>query len=191
MLAILLLAALMPAAGLQGAPPQFALRDTQGIAHTEAEWDGSKAIVLFFVTNDCPVANSYVAEMNRIHDSWVSKGVRFYAVQADTSVPEAIVAHYAKDYRYGFPVLLDPQQVLVRRAGATVISQAAVLTPQGKLLYRGRVDNRVEDFGKQRREATVHDLRDALDAILAGKTPPNPFTRAIGCAIPPAEGRKS
>src|SRR6516162_7415551 len=41
MLAILLLlAGLMPTGVVQGAPPHFALRDTQGIAHTEAEWNG-------------------------------------------------------------------------------------------------------------------------------------------------------
>jgi peroxiredoxin len=166
------------------AVPQFSLRDTQGSVHTPAEWSARQAIVLFFVTNDCPVGNSYVPEMNRIQEAYAARGVEFFAVQADPSVPKMVVARYAKDFRYGFPLLLDPHQTLVQLAGATVISQVAVLSPEGKVLYLGRIDNRVEDFGEQRPQATRHDLRDALDAVLAGKPVTNPITKSIGCAIP-------
>jgi len=71
----------------------------------------------------------------------------------------------------------------VELTGAYVTPQAAVLTGDGKLLYLGRVDNRVEDFGKQRLTATVFDLRDAIDAALAGKPVAHPRTKSIGCAI--------
>src|SRR6516162_10149389 len=105
--------------------PQFQLRDTQGLVHSTAEWSGAKAVLLFFVATDCPVANSYVPEMNRIHDAYAGRGVLVYAVQADTTVPDAAVAAYAKDLRYGFPLPLDPRQRLVELAGATVTPQAA------------------------------------------------------------------
>jgi peroxiredoxin len=163
--------------------PQFQLRDTQGAIHTNAEWSGAKAILLFFVTTDCPVANSYVPEMNRIHDAYAGRGVRVYAVEADTTEPDAAVATYAKDFRYGFPLLVDPRQQLVQLAGATITPQAAVLSPDGRVLYLGRIDNRVADFGKQRPQATEPDLREALDAVLAGKPAPHPFTKSVGCAI--------
>ncbi|HEY1336634.1 MAG TPA: thioredoxin family protein [Bryobacteraceae bacterium] len=166
-----------------GAPP-FQVRDTQGGVHTSAEWAGRKAVVLYFVTVDCPVANGYVPEMNRIREAYASRGVAFYAVQSDPSVAEPEVVKYARDYRYSFPLLLDPRQDLVHLAGATVTPQAAVLSPDGKLLYLGRVDNRVEDFGKQRFQATEADLRDALDQVLAGKPVARPRTKSIGCAIP-------
>jgi peroxiredoxin len=171
-------ALLLPAGALQ-----FQLRDTQGALHSAAEWSGHKAVLLFFVTIDCPVANSYVPEMNRIHAGYGPRGVLVYAVQADPTVPQPDVARYAADYRYGFPLLLDPTQVLVRLAQATITPQAAVLSPQGRLLYLGRIDNRVADFGKQRLQATVQDLRIALDAVLAGQPVPHPRTKSIGCAI--------
>src|SRR5437763_812127 len=117
------------------APPQFLLRDTQGASHAQSEWAAQKAVVLFFVTIDCPIGNSYVPEMNRIRDAYASRGVAVYAVQADPGVREADVAKYARDYRYTFPLLLDPEQILVRHAGATVTPQAAVLAPGGKVLY--------------------------------------------------------
>jgi len=165
------------------ATPQFVLHDTKGAAHTAAEWTAGKAVLLFFVTTDCPVANSYVPEMNRIRDAYTPRGVAVYAVQAETSIPDAAVAKYAQEYRYAFPLLLDPRQELVKMANATVTPQAAVLSPDGKVLYLGRIDNRVEDFGKQRPQATHSDLREALDAVLDGKPVPHPTTKSIGCAI--------
>jgi len=163
--------------------PQFQLRDTAGAIHSPAEWRSQKAILLFFVTTDCPVANSYVPEMNRIRDAYAARGVLIYAVEAETTTPEGEVARYAKDYRYGFPLLLDPRQVLVNLSGATVTPEAVVLSPEGKVLYHGRIDNRVEDFGKQRPQATEYDVRDALDAVLAGRPVARPATKSIGCAI--------
>src|SRR5207245_2384058 len=106
--------------------------------------------------------NSYVPEMNRIRDAYAGRGVQVYGVQADTTTADADVARYAKDYRYAFPLLIDRRQVLVQLSGATVTPEAVVLSPEGKVLYKGRIDNRVEDFGKQRPEATERDVRDAL-----------------------------
>jgi len=163
--------------------PEFHLRDTSGSLHSSAEWDGHKAVVLYFTTIDCPVANSYVPEMNRIHDAYAGRGVLFFAVQSDPTVPEVDVVRYARDFQYSFPVMLDPSQFLVQLAGASVTPQAAVLTAEGKVLYLGRVDNRVEGFGQQRLNATVFDLRDAIDAALAGKPIAHPRTKSIGCAI--------
>jgi peroxiredoxin len=165
------------------AAPQFHLRDTTGAAHTAAEWSGHKAVLLFFVTTDCPISNSYVPEMNRIRDEYAAQGVLTYAVQADTTTPDADVAKYARDFHYGFPLLLDPRQALVNLTGATVTPEAVVLSLAGQVLYHGRIDNRVADFGKQRPQATEHDVRDALDAVLAGKPVARPATKSIGCAI--------
>jgi peroxiredoxin len=173
-------ALLLSAAGT----PRFELRDTSGATRSAADWRGQKAILLFFVTIDCPVANSYVPEMNRIRDDYAGRGVVVWAVQADTTVPSPKVVDYAKEYRYGFPLVIDPQQSLVKLTGAAVTPEAVVLSPEGQVLYHGRIDNRVEDFGKQRPQATVHDVRDALDAVLAGKSVEHPSTRSIGCAIP-------
>jgi peroxiredoxin len=165
------------------AAPQFRLTDTRGAVHTFEEWRGHPAVVLFFVSTDCPVANSYVPEMNRIHDAYTVRGVLFLAVETDNAASEDAVARYAAAYRYAYPMLLDPHQALVRLADAAIVPQVAVFSPDGRRLYLGRIDNRVEDFGKQRYQATEADLRQALDAVLAGKQPPHATTKSIGCAI--------
>lgn len=163
--------------------PGFALSDTGGHLHARAEWNGKRAIVLLFVTTDCPLSNGYVPEMNRINSAYASRGVGFYAVQGDATVPVEQVREHVKEFVYNFPYLLDPEESLAAFAGATTTPEAAVFSPAGALLYLGRIDNRLEDFGKQRVQITEFDLRDALDAILAGKPVPHPRTKALGCAI--------
>src|SRR3954471_6271925 len=107
---------------LSAAPP-FQLHDTHGWIHTPAEWARSKAAVLFFVTVDCPIGNSYVPEMNRIREAYAPRGVSVWAVQSDPTVADQVVTKYSAEWRYTFPVLLDPRQVLVEHAGATITPQ--------------------------------------------------------------------
>jgi peroxiredoxin len=176
-------ALLLAIAALAHPALQFTLRDTEGVEHGPREWSQARAIVLFFVTTDCPLSNGYAPEMNRIEGAYASRGVLVYAVQGDTTIPDEEVRRHAHEYGYRFPALLDPRQILAHHTGATVTPEAVVLSPDGAVLYLGRIDNRVEDFGKTRITATEFDLRDALDAVLAGRPVPHPHTRALGCAI--------
>jgi hypothetical protein len=84
-------------------------------------------------------------------------------------------------------VLLDPAHVLVKKTGVTIAPEVAVLAPDGKILYRGRIDDWYIDYGKRRAAPTQRDLRNALDAIVQGKAVPRPTTRAIGCDLPEAK----
>jgi len=163
--------------------PQFALRDTAGVVHHQDEWSKSRAVVVFFTTTDCPLSNSYVPEMNRVRAEYENRGVAFYAVQTDTTIKDLEVRRHAAEFGFTFPVLFDPKQLLVRLAGATATPEAAVLSNDGKVLYLGRIDNRIVDFDKRRPAATESDLKDALDAVLAGKPVSHPKTEVIGCAI--------
>ena len=187
MLRVLLAGMILCAAALGAERVQFALRDMHNVVHTPEEWNGKKAIVVFFTTTDCPLSNNDVPEMNRTQRDYQSRGVAFYAVQADTTIADADVVQHTKDYQFSFPVLFDPHQVLVKMTGATTIPSAAVLTPDGTLLYLGRIDNRVEDFNVRRQQPTRFDLREALEAVLEGKPVAHPRTKAFGCAINPAK----
>jgi peroxiredoxin len=175
--------AILCAAAFAHARPQFSLRDTRSVVHSPEEWNRKKAIVVFFTTTDCPLSNNEVPEMNRTRRDYEARGVAFYAVQADTTITDADVVQHTKDYQFSFPVLFDPHQILAKLAGATTIPSAAVLSPDGGLLYLGRIDNRVEDFNIRRPQPTKFDLREALDAVLAGKPVLHPRTNAFGCAI--------
>ncbi len=178
-----LIAAAVLLASAAAWPLQFSLPDTAGRIHTPAEWPGKRAVVLLFVSTDCPLSNRYVPEMNRIARAYSARGVAFYAVQGDATVPNEEVRRHVKEFGYTFPYLLDPAESLAALTGATATPEAAVLSPRGELLYLGRIDNRLEEFGKERVQVTKFDLRDALDAVLAGKPVPRARTKALGCAI--------
>jgi peroxiredoxin len=163
--------------------PRFALRDTEGALHHQDEWSNKQAIVIFFTTTDCPLSNSYVPEMNRIQKDYSTRGVEFYAVQTDTTVAATEVQRHARDFGFAFPVLLDERQVLVRLTGATTTPEVAVLSSSGKVLYLGRIDNRIVDYDKRRTVVTEFDLRNALDAVINGKQVPRARTNVVGCII--------
>lgn len=190
MLRVVLAGAVLCAAAWGVQRPQFALRDTRSVVHTPEEWNGKKAVVVFFTTTDCPLSNNDVPEMNRTWRDYQSRGVAFYAVQADTTIADSEVVQHARDYQFSFPVLFDPKETLVKMTGATTIPSAAVLAPDGTLLYLGRIDNLVEDFNIRRQQPTRFDLREALDAVLAGKPVAHPRTKVFGCAVTALGGPK-
>ena len=143
-----------------------------------------RGVVVFFVVTGCPIANGYVPEMNRIAKAYEPKGWKFNVVYVDSFYsPEGLRKHY-KEFGYIFPALNDSSRTLVKLAGATKTPEAAVFSSSGTLLYDGRIDDRYYALGKQRPQAQVHDLRNALDAIQAGKPVPHRHTEVIGCYMP-------
>lgn len=172
------------ASGLPANPASISVRDLSGAVVKPLASQGQKLTVLFFVMHECPVANSYAPEINRIISTYAAKGVRGYVVYVESDLAVEKARQHARDFGYKTGVLLDPEHRLVRAAGARVSPEAAVLSPAGEVLYRGRIDDRVADFGKRRVEPTRRDLRLALDAILDGQPLPARLTRAVGCYIP-------
>ena len=160
------------------------VRDLDGAEVRPFSGQDQKANVFFFIMHECPVANSYAPEIARIASEYAERGVRSHIVYFEDDLKPETARTHARDYGYKSGVLLDPEHLLVKAAGATISPEAAVFSATGELLYRGRIDDRVADFGKRRVEPTRRDLRLALDAILAGRPVPTRLTRAVGCYIP-------
>ena len=159
-------------------------RDIDGRTHTPLSQPDKKATVLFFVLPDCPISNAYAPEIKRICKDYEPKKVATFLVHADPDVSAEQAKMHAKEYGLACPVLRDPTHVLVKRTGVSIAPEVAVLGPDGKLLYRGRIDDLYIEVGKRRAEPTQRDLRNALDAIVQGKAVPTPVTKAIGCFLP-------
>ena len=147
------------------------------------EPDAATAVVLLFIGHDCPISNGYAKEIGRLCEKYAAQKIAFCVVYADADLGADAARKHAKDYGFPCPALLDPNMTLALRVGATVKPEAAVLSAKGELVYRGRIDDRHIDFGKRREQVTSHDLRDALEAVLAGKPVITPRTKAIGCDI--------
>jgi peroxiredoxin len=164
--------------------PSFSVRDANGDVFVSSKLVLHKATVFFFLATDCPNANSYAPEMNRIFHDYRSRGIAFYSVYSDPSETADEVRKHDHDYALTFPSLLDPQQVVARVAGARGTPEVVVISSQGKQLYRGRIDDRFANFGKTRLHVDKHDLRVALDEILSGQPVEHPYMPSLGCAIP-------
>jgi peroxiredoxin len=161
----------------------FDLADTGGNKHSASEWGSAKAIVLFFMWADCPASNGYAPEMIRMAKVY-GKDVLFFGVHSDPELTAEQAARHAREHELPFPMLLDPTQQLARDTGVKRVPSAVVLSPAGKVLYVGRIDDRYVSLGKKRGEPTHRDAQNAIDAILAGKTPAVAETEVIGCLLP-------
>jgi hypothetical protein len=161
------------------------MRDVDGTARDLFAPAGT-ANVLVFVASDCPISNGYAPEIQRICRDYRTKGVACSLVYEDMSIDAAHVRAHRDAYGYkGIPAVIDADGAIAKRAKATVTPQAVVIGPGGSVKYRGRIDNQYAALGKPRRVVTVHDLRDSLDALLAGRPVAHPETEAFGCFIAP------
>ncbi len=145
---------------------------------------GARAVVLIFVTPDCPIANRYAPELARLHARFTPQGARFWLVYADKDISTGAIGKHRAEFGLPCAALRDPRHHLVKRARATVTPEAAVFTDDGALVYHGRIDDRVTDFGKARPEPARRDLEEVLSAIIANRPVTNTHQPAIGCYIP-------
>lgn len=142
----------------------------------------NKAVVLLFVSCECPISNRYAPEIRRLNAKFAPRGVKFWLVYPNADEAKALTQH-TNDYRLNCDVLRDPHHSLVKRAKATVTPEAAVFLKDGRLVYHGRIDNRYVVLGKERPEATEHDLDVFLQAVVDGKALPKSAKPAVGCYI--------
>jgi peroxiredoxin len=162
----------------------FKLADSTGQPHSPQDWQHRSAVVLLFISADCPISNRYAPTINQIASEYGAKNAGFYGVQSDPDITAAEVRKHADDFGFHFPILLDPAQVLASRYGVSVTPTAVVVSASGEMLYRGRIDDRSVDLGKWRDVPGKQDLRDAISAVLAGRKVIAPFHEAIGCFLP-------
>lgn len=160
----------------------FSLTAADGKAvglHDQAD---RKAVVVVFLSFDCPVSNSYATTLSELHADFSGKGVAFVGVVPGDE-PAADVAKKAAEFKLPFPVYADPKLVAPEALKATTTPEAFALDHNFVLRYRGRIDNAFAARLKKNPRVTDHDLRDALDAMLAGRPVLTPATKAVGCPI--------
>ncbi len=142
------------------------------------------------MSTDCPVSNAYAPEIQRVCAAYSAKGVSCALIYEDVHISSAAVRRHFDEHHYqGIRAAIDPDASLAARVNAAVTPETVVIDRAGAVRYRGRIDNFYLALGHARQVVTVHDLRDALDAMLAGKTVTAPVTEPIGCFIVPANQR--
>ncbi len=177
-----------------GAPaPDFRLVGVDGRTNTLSDFQAAKALVMVFTCTHCPTAQMYEERIKALVTDYGPRGVAVVAVSSSsprgvrldelgwTDLDDSFEAMKirARDRGFNFPYLYDgdePQAASVAY-GPTATPHVFVFDAERKLRYTGRIDD-----DERGRNIKVHYVRDALDAVLAGRAPPVAQTRAIGCS---------
>jgi peroxiredoxin len=158
--------------------PDFTLPDADGRAHSLASLKGKSATVLIFVATKCPVSNAYNARMQKLSEDFRARGVNVVGINSNVSEPAAEVKQHAAEKGLTFTMLKDAGNVVADRFDAQVTPEAYLLDASGKLVYHGRIDN-----SRNGDSITSSELRDAVEAVLAGKPVEKSEVKAFGCSI--------
>jgi peroxiredoxin len=165
--------------------PDFQLRNVDGQMVGMHDFDDQPALLVIFMCNHCPFIKHVAGELARLASDYMPRGVAIVGINSNDAAaqpqdsPEQMV-HEAEQRGYPFPYLYDETQEVAKAYGAACTPDFFLYDRQRKLVYRGQLDasrpgNNVPVTGS--------DLRAALDAVLAGRAPPEKQIPSIGCNI--------
>jgi thiol-disulfide isomerase/thioredoxin len=162
------------------APAWSSLVGVDGKDHSLGEFGKSKALVIVFTCNHCPVAKAYEDRLIELQKDYGPKGVQVIAINVNNIAADRLdkMKERAAEKGFNFPYLYDSTQVSGHDYGARVTPHAFVLNKSRKIVYAGAIDDSQALDGVKARY-----VRDALDAVLAGRKPPKAETKAFGCGI--------
>jgi peroxiredoxin len=187
---LLLLAVLGVVASMRSAAPALEIGDPgpawKGLVgvddkeHSFTEVKKAKAVVVCFTCNHCPVAVAYQDRLIQFVNDYKAKGVALVAINVNNLEADKLPAMKvrAEEKAFNFPYLYDPTQEIARKYAATVTPHLFVLDGERKVAYMGALDDN-QNVDKVKK----HYLRDAVDAVLAGKKPDPAVTKQFGCTI--------
>lgn len=173
------------AAGEVPAPPaigatieDFTLPDVDNKDHSLKSLEGKNGTVLLFIAVQCPVSNAYNERMEQLAQDYKAKGVNVIGINSNVAEDAAAVKAHAAEHKLTFTILKDPGNKIADKLGASVTPEAYFISVDNKLLYHGRIDN-----ARNPAQLETSDLRNALDAALAGKAIEKTEAKAFGCSI--------
>lgn len=177
-----------------GSPaPAFSLPDLEGKTRTLSDYADSKILCIIFTCNHCPDSVAAAPRIQELNQDYKDKGVAVVAVNANNSIglqPDELgyspfgdsvpeMKPFAKDNGWTLPYLYDGEtQAFATACGAQSTPHVFVFDSERKLRYTGRMD----DASRKKGPVEKSYVREALDAMLAGKEVQTPTTRSFGCS---------
>jgi peroxiredoxin len=158
-------------------------KDTAGKSVALHGLKDKKAVVIVFLSFECPVSNSYTQPLSDLARQYAKYDVDFIGLTTNQDETRGQVVKQAKDYDLPFPVYLDKGLVAADALKAEVTPEVFVLDGNFMLRYRGRIDNAYSDRLKKHPQITDHNLKQVLVEVLAGRPVSQPATKAVGCPI--------
>lgn len=143
-----------------------------------------KAYVIFFLSPECPLCQSYSLTIKKLHEKFKSQGIDFVAIIPGTEYSLLKIVEYRNGYGLkNIPFFLDPNFAFSKQTKASITPEVFVLNQNNHLVYSGRIDNWAYELGKKRAVITSHDLENVLQNLSAGKEVKPYQTKAVGCFI--------
>jgi len=173
--------------------PFFKLKGVDNDVHTLDEYK-KDVLVIIFTCNHCPTAQAYEERIKELVRDYQDKSVDIVAISPND--PKAVrldelgytdlgdsfedMKIRADHKNFNFPYLYDGDtQEVSRKYGPTATPHAFVFDKERKLRYRGRID----DSERKAEKVESPDLRNAIEALLAGREVPVKTTKPFGCSI--------
>jgi peroxiredoxin len=166
------------------AAPDFDLKGVDGKQYSIASFKDAKLLVVMFTCNHCPYVIGSEDRMISFYNDYAGKGVAMIGINSNethghpTDSFDHMITH-VKEKGFKWPYVRDDSQEIAMKYGALRTPHYYVFDEARKLAYTGRMDDQPRTPGKE----TTHELRDAADALLAGKKPPLEVTNPIGCNV--------
>lgn len=163
----------------------FSMPDTEGTVKSLNDLKGRKGTVVIWLSAQCPVVKAYNDRINEIAAAYKAKGINFVGINSNATEDLNWVKTNKAEVGYDFPVLIDKNNVLADKLGATVTPEVYYLDSKNVLLYHGAIDN-----DRSGRNITEPFLKTAFDSSLSGKAIAKTRANAFGCEIKRAGGAK-
>ncbi|MEZ5856312.1 MAG: thioredoxin family protein [Hyphomicrobiaceae bacterium] len=171
------------------AAPDFTATDTAGRTMKLSQFAG-KTVVLEWTNHDCPYVGKHYASgtMQELQKYAAAKDVVWLSVISSGPGQQGYVNGLEADKltadRKAAPtaVLLDPEGKLGRLYGATTTPHMFVIGSRGTLVYMGAIDDKPSSNPQSLKTARPY-VREALDAVLAGKPVKTASSRPYGCSV--------
>ena len=163
--------------------PSFELPDTSGEIHVVPADPAPPATVIVQTCNHCPYVIAWNPRLRAVAEEYAPRGVRFLAINANDAAryPADSLEHmrrFVAEQGWPIPYLHDASQDVARALGAERTPHVYVLDGEQRLAYAGAPDADHQDEGQG-----AAWLREALDAVLAGRPVERPETPARGCGV--------
>ncbi|QDV81174.1 redoxin family protein [Planctomycetes bacterium TBK1r] len=166
--------------------------DLTGRLRRLGERSSTKAVVVTFLSTQCPISNSYLPQLNDLSTKYRRDGIEFYGVVSDPSVTRADAIAHSETYKVRFPILFDGSGELRLALSPTHTPQVFVLDDHGSVIYSGAIDDRYVKLGRKKEAARTPYLENAVNSAAHGTPIDVPVTKPIGCLMeePPNKTRE-
>ena len=162
----------------------FDLPATDGKNYSVESFKDANALIIVFSCNHCPYAKAAWPLLIKMAGEFKDKGVAFVAINPndENQYPEDSFDQMKKkisEWQINFPYLRDESQKIARAYKAACTPDIYVYDNKRKLYYHGRIN----DNWQNPQQVKSEDLKDALNLLLAGNSPPQPQYPSLGCSI--------